>query len=73
LIENDVPRKPESKKPSGSVGLTKEKKSKIEKDCVRIPYLADFLDRDAKSLGWDGTNLTSIQNRSFITLHIASS
>jgi predicted RNA-binding Zn-ribbon protein involved in translation (DUF1610 family) len=27
LIENDVPRKPGSKKPSGSVGLTKAKKS----------------------------------------------
>jgi len=24
---------------------------------------ADFLDRDAKSLGWDGTNLTSIENK----------
>ena len=23
----------------------------------------DFLDRDAKSLGWDGTNLTSIENK----------
>jgi hypothetical protein len=27
LIENDVPRKPDSKKPSGSVGLIKAKKS----------------------------------------------
>jgi transposase-like protein len=27
LIENDVPRKPESKKPSGSVGTTRAKKS----------------------------------------------
>jgi len=27
LIENDVPRKPDSKKPSGSVGPTKAKKS----------------------------------------------
>jgi len=27
LIENDVPRNPDSKKPSGSVGLTKAKKS----------------------------------------------
>jgi len=27
LIENDVPRKPDSKKPSGSVGQTKVKKS----------------------------------------------
>jgi hypothetical protein len=27
---------------------------------------ADFLDRDAKSLGWDGTNLTSIQNKGYV-------
>jgi len=27
LIENDVPRKPDAKKPSGSVGPTKAKKS----------------------------------------------
>jgi len=27
LIENDVPRKPDSKKPSGSVGTTRAKKS----------------------------------------------
>jgi len=27
LVENDVPRNPDSKKPSGSVGLTKAKKS----------------------------------------------
>ena len=27
---------------------------------------SDFLERDAKSLGWDGTNLTSIQNKGYV-------